>query len=144
MMTESERLRFELCSARIASEGLSGAGIGTYSEKRLHRVLKHYFCEDESCHEVRIRPDGVAVTDPEERARGAESGRGGFIADIYRDGEIIEIQTGGFYPLRQKLSFYLENTDYNVVLIHPIAESKWISTISRDGKIGHRKKSPKT
>ena len=144
MMKESEKLRFDLCCRRVASGELCGEGIGTFSEKRLHRILKYYFCEDESCHEVRIKPDGTAVIDPEERSRGAESGRGGFIADIFKDGEIIEIQTGGFYPLKQKLEFYLNNTEYNVTVVHPIAAKKWVTWINtEDGSLGKRSRSPK-
>lgn len=144
MIGESEKIYFDLCCRRVASEELCGAGIGTYSEKRLHRILKYYFCDDESCHEVRIKPDGSALTDPEERSRGAESGRGGYIADIFKDGEIIEIQTGGFYPLKPKLEFYLNSTDYNVTVVHPIAAQKWVTWINTDdGSLGKRSRSPK-
>ena len=144
MIKESDKLRFDLWCQRLASGELNGSGIGTYSEKRLHKILKYYFCDDEDCHEVRIKPDGIALTDPEARSRGAESGRGGFIADIFRDGEIIEIQTGGFYPLKPKLEFYLNNTDYKITVVHPIAAKKWVSWINpEDGSIGKRSKSPK-
>ena len=84
------------------------------------------------------------MTDPEERSKGAESGRGGFIADIFSDGEIIEIQTGGFYPLKSKLEFYLSNTDYKVTVVHPVAAKKWVTWINpEDGTLSKRSKSPK-
>lgn len=144
MIRESERLAFELCCRRVASGELHGEGIGTFSEKRLHKILKYYFCDDEACHEVRIKPDGSAVTDPEERSRGAESGRGGFIADVFKDGKIIEIQTGGFYPLKPKLEFYLNNTSYDVTVVHPIAAKKWVTWINtEDGSLSKRSRSPK-
>lgn len=144
MIKESEKLRFDLCCRRIASGELCGEGIGTFSEKRLHKILKYYFCEDEDCHEVRIKPDGTAAADPQDRGGKAESGRGGFIADIFNSGEIIEIQTGGFYPLKSKLEFYLNNTDYEVTVVHPIAAKKWVTWINtEDGTLGKRSKSPK-
>lgn len=144
MIGEGEKLSFELLCRRLTSGELHGEGIGTYSEKRLHKILKYYFCEDERCHEVRIRPSGEAVTDAAERSRGAESGRGGFIADVFKDGKITEIQTGGFYPLKSKIAFYLENTDYDVTVVHPIAAEKWVTWIDvESGALGKRSKSPK-
>ena len=144
MIKESEKLSFELCCRRVAASELRGEGIGTLGEKRLHKILKYYFCDDEACHEVRIKPDGSAVTGLDERSRGAESGRGGFIADIFKDGEIIEIQTGGFYPLKPKLDFYLNNTSYTVTVVHPIAAKKWVTWINtEDGSLSKRSKSPK-
>ena len=144
MIKESERLAFELCSRRIASGELRGEGIGTYGEKRLHKTLKYYMCEDDACHEVRIASDGNAITDPSIKEKRAESGRGGFIADIFKDGKIIEIQTGGFYPLKPKIEFYLGNTDYEVTVVHPVAATKWVTWIDpQDGSLSKRSKSPK-
>ena len=137
MMTTDEKQRFsELCE-KIAAEELCGAGIGTYSEKRLHKTLKNFFCPDTECHEVRIRPDGsIGGT--------GESGKGGYIADIFRDGEIIEIQTGSFYSLKSKLGFYLEKTDFKITVVHPIAAVKHLSWIdTEDGSIKSRRLSPK-
>jgi hypothetical protein len=144
LIGESEKLRFEILCRRLASGELHGEGIGTYSEKRLHKILKHYFCEDENCHEVRIRPNGEAVTDIAERSSGAESGRGGFIADVFDNGKIVEIQTGGFYPLKPKIAFYLNKCDYDVTVVHPVAAAKWVSWIDPEsGAVGKRSKSPK-
>ena len=95
MIENSGKIRFDSVCRAVAAEGLSGEGIGTMAEKRMHKALKRYICEDESCHEVRIKPDGSASTLDREKA---ESGRGGYIADIYEDGKIFEIQTAGFYP----------------------------------------------
>ena len=52
--------------------------IGTYKEKKMHIILKRYFEEDEQYHEVPTN---------------------GYIADIRRDGNIIEIETSGFSGL---------------------------------------------
>lgn len=72
--------------------------IGTYKEKKLHIILKKYFEEDSRYHEVKVN---------------------GFIADVCRDGEIIEIETSGFSGLGPKLEAYLP--DYRVTLVHPMA-----------------------
>ena len=116
---EESKLIFDGICRSVAAEGLEGAGIGTMAEKRMHKALKRYICPDESCHEVRIKPDGTASTEDREKA---ESGRGGYIADIYKDGEIFEIQTAGFYPLKKKIEFYLKNTDFKVTVVHPLVE----------------------
>ena len=143
MITEADKLHFECMCQRFAREELCGEGIGTYSEKRLHKILKYYFCPSPSCHEVRIDKNGQAVIrDGGECA--AESGRGGYIADIFDNGHIIEIQTGGFYPMKNKIRFYLENTDYKITVVHPLAAIKWVSWINtEDGSVSKRSKSPK-
>lgn len=118
-------------------------GIGRLSEKQMHAAIKCYICPDERCHEVKIDVSDTDKTDGSAASEDKKRKTRKFVADILRDGTIYEIQTGSFSPLRQKIKWILENTDYNIVLVHPIAEQKWISTISRDGRIvGQRKKSP--
>ena len=137
MISAEEKLRFSLVCKEISNEELCGAGIGTYSEKRLHKTLKRFFCDDESCHEVRIKPDGSV-------GGKGESGKGGYIADIFREGEIIEVQTGSLYSLKAKVKFYLEHTDYIVTVVHPIAGVKYLSWIdTEDGSVRSRRRSPK-
>ncbi len=95
--------------------------IGTYKEKKLHIMLKKYFEEDESYHEIPTN---------------------GYIADIRRDGIITEIETSGFSGLKPKLSAYLP--EYQVRLVYPLAYVKYISWINpEDGSISSRKRSPK-
>jgi len=95
--------------------------IGTYKEKKLHIILKRYFEEDTQFHEVKVN---------------------GFIADVCRDGEIVEIETSGFSGLKPKLEAYLP--DYKVTLVHPLAARKYVSWIDPEtGDISPRKKSPK-
>ncbi len=95
--------------------------IGTYKEKKLHIILKKYFEEDSRYHEVKVN---------------------GFIADVCRDGEIIEIETSGFSGLGPKLEAYLP--DYRVTLVHPLSAKKYVSWIDPEtSEISPRKKSPK-
>ncbi len=138
MITSGERERFESICLSVAAEGLSGGVIGTMSEKRMHKTLKKYICPDESFHEARIQSSGVA------RFTGKESGRGGYIADVCVDGDIFEIQTAGFYPLKAKIDFYLKNTDFTVTVVHPLIAEKWSVWIDPEtGETTQRRRSPK-
>ena len=138
MIDKSEKLRFDSICRSVAAEGLEGSVIGTMSEKRMHKTLKRYICPDESFHEARIKPSGEAFFS------GKESGRGGYIADICVDGDIFEIQTGGFYPLKEKIGFYLNNTGFTVTVIHPLIAEKWSVWIDPEtGETTPRRRSPK-
>ena len=66
-----------------------------------------------------------------------------FVADVLIGDIIYEIQTGPFSPLREKIRWILDNTNYNVVVIHPIAETKWLNYIDdKTCNVERRKKSP--
>ena len=95
--------------------------IGTYKEKELHIILKRYFEPDDGFHEIPTN---------------------GYIADIRRDDEIIEIETSGFCGLRPKLEAYLP--EYKVTLVYPLAAKKYISWIDPNtSEISPRKPSPR-
>ena len=97
-------------------------GIGTLKEKPLHAILKHYFEPNEDNHEIRT---------------------GRYVADIYNESGIIEIQTGNFNKLRGKLSVFLEQKP--VTLVYPIPYTKWIIWMDEEKKeMTKRRKSPKT
>ncbi len=113
------RLCYEAAANRITREG----GINTMGEKRLHQVLKRYYEPDETRHEQKV---------------------GRHIADILRDGEIVEIQTSGLYPLKAKIASYMTDTDYRVTVVHPILEKKWVTWIDpATGDMSKRSRSPK-
>jgi hypothetical protein len=108
--------------------------IGTLREKRLHAAVKLYLCPDETCHE---RPVGDLL-----REDGAKPRR--MVADILAEGHIMEVQTGGFFPLREKIGWYLTHTPCRVTVVHPIPAVKYLSWIDpADGSILSRHKSPK-
>ena len=93
------------------------AGIGTLGEKRLHAVIKHYLTENEDYHEVGF---------PDCR----------FVADVAFDDAIYEVQTGSFAPLREKIAYYLANTDRTVTVVHPVAAVRRMSWVDRaDGSV---------
>ena len=130
----------EACRIDINEES---GGIGTLGEKQMHAAIKRFICPDESCHEVKIDGShGCIIRDPDEENNEKISKKRRFVADILNGNTIYEIQTGSFAPLQEKLQWILDNTSYNIILIHPIAETKWVSLISPDGSIGTRKKSP--
>lgn len=95
MMIDSER--FSAALERAYTEGSLPLGIGTLSEKPIHRVLKLYFEPDESKHEVEYL---------------------GFVADIMNDGGITEIQRAGFARLETKLRRFLP--EQNVTVVYPL------------------------
>ena len=81
-------------------------GIGTYFEKSMHAALKYYYEPDESKHEIRV---------------------GGYIADIYTGEQIVEIQTGQLYALRNKLAVFLDVAP--VMVVYPIPIIYGIETV---------------
>ena len=120
-----DKEKFEsLCSSEsYVHSALSEEGIGIYNEKRLHRILKRTICPHESCFEVKV---------------------GRYTADVLYDGHIYEIQCAGTYPLKDKIAYYLENTDYKVTVVHPLIVKKTLIRAEREtGEILRMKKSPK-
>lgn len=116
-----DRERFQNACELILTRDKQESGIGTYGEKTLHMVLKNYLEPDSSLHEVPV---------------------GSFIADIFKNGAITEIQTRDFNRLRKKLEFFLEN--YIVTIVYPVAGAKWLVWIDPDtGEMTKRRKSAK-
>ena len=100
-------------------------GIGTLGEKRLHAVIKRYLSADTSCHEVKL--SGTR-----------------YVSDVRCGEQIFEVQTGSFYPLCQKIAYYLEHTDCTVTLVHPICADKWALRFDPEtGEATGRRRSPK-
>ena len=116
-------------------------GIGTLGEKQMHAAIKRFICSDESCHEVKIDGSPLCIDHSGEEDNKKKKRR--FVADVMKDGVIYEIQTGSFAPLREKITWILENTTYNIAVIHPIIETKWINFINdKTCEIESRHKSP--
>lgn len=95
-------------------------GIGTLSEKSLHAGLKDWFAREGD--QIEAEVDGFQI-------------------DIKRGDLLIEIQTGNFSAIKRKLRRLVES--HPVLLIHPIAEIKWIVRLDSKGKQVGRRKSPK-
>ena len=65
----------------------------------------------------------------------------GYVADILRIDAIIEVQTRQLASLKKKIAAFSEN--YQVEIIHPITENKWIVRKDLAGETVSRRKSPK-
>ena len=97
-------------------------GIGTLREKTVHAVLKNYYEENEDRHEIPIK---------------------NFVADIYNEKGIIEIQTAQFNKMREKLKCFLR--EYNVTVVYPVPRNKYLVWIDREtGEQTSKRKSPVT
>lgn len=94
--------------------------VGTLREKPLHASLKEWY---------RQPGDGVEV--PVD----------GYVIDIVRGGQLIEIQTRGFSNMKRKLGALLER--HPVRIVHPIAVDRWIVRLGDGGEVLGRRRSPK-
>jgi hypothetical protein len=95
--------------------------IGTRKESSLHNALKFRY----------------TGTNGE-----TEKSMGNYVCDgVTPDGEIIEVQTGSFGPLKDKAR---ELATFGPVrIIHPIIINKYIETFSLEGQLLRRRKSPR-
>ena len=111
---------FEAAKKKIIGVDRKRIGIGTLSEKTIHAILKNYYQPDEDKQEMPIE---------------------NFVADIYSDGEIIEIQTRQFNRMRDKLKAFLPL--YPVTIVYPIPREKWLVWIDEEsGELSKKRKSP--
>lgn len=112
---------FEAAKEKVMGLKRSRQGIGTLAEKTIHATVKNYLEPDEDCHEIPVN---------------------GYVADIYRNGSIFEVQTANFNKLRPKLSVFLN--DYEVTVVYPIPHFKWVRWMDPEsGELGKAHKSPK-
>lgn len=115
-----DRKAFETAKKKIIGVDRQRFGIGTLSEKTVHAILKNYYEPDEDKQEIPIEK---------------------YVADIYADGEIIEIQTRQFNKMRDKLTAFLPL--YPVTIVYPIPREKWIIWIDEEsGELSKKRKSP--
>ncbi len=111
---------FEEAKKKIIGVDRQRLGIGTLSEKTVHAILKNYYQPDEDKQEIPID---------------------NYVADIYDDGEIIEIQTRQFNRMRDKLAAFLPM--YPVTIVYPIPREKWLIWIDEEsGTLSNKRKSP--
>ncbi|WP_420628864.1 hypothetical protein [Candidatus Leptofilum sp.] len=94
--------------------------IGTLAEKSLHAGIKEWYGRSTDQFEVKVD---------------------GFVIDIVRGEQLIEIQTRHFGAMKRKLGLLLDN--HPVLLLHPIAQEKWIVRETAVGYPISRRKSPK-
>lgn len=132
--TKFRRIILDVMSRACDADNDSDDGIGTLSEKQMHAAIKKFICADESKHEVKIQNSQHYTGTNETKNRK-------FVADVLDGSTIYEIQTGSFAPLKDKIAWILENTTYNIALIHPMPENLYVSYIDDNGNISPRRKS---
>ena len=101
--------------------------IGTLNEGSLHAALKSWYAQPGDRIETTV--DGFVVDILQRRSLTARH-------------QLVEIQTGNFSSIRQKLRALTAN--YPVRLVYPIARNKWLVKLPKEkGKEPRRRKSPK-
>ena len=83
--------------------------IGEFNERSLHRSLKERYAVVGSATEQAIE---------------------GFVVDVVNGGHIVEVQTGSFWPLKNKLQRLLNA--YSVTLVHPVSRDRYIVKVTVD------------
>ncbi len=97
------------------------SGIGVLREGPLHASIKEVLAEP-----------GDRLEVPVDR----------FVIDLVRvDGELVEVQTGGFGALTAKLDTLLDR--YRVRIVHPVAAERRIVRVAPDGEVMSVRRSPR-
>lgn len=65
----------------------------------------------------------------------------GYLIDVVRGEQLIEIQTSNFSAIKKKLVKLIPH--HKVRLVHPVSQIKWIVRIGTDGTTISRRKSPR-
>jgi hypothetical protein len=96
------------------------SGIGVLREGPLHAAVK----------DLLARPGDVAEVKFER-----------FVIDLVRaDGELVEVQTGGFSPLGPKLDALLDG--HRMRIVHPVAAQRRIIRVDANGEVLSSRRSP--
>ena len=113
--------RFQSARASALSEFGVGKGVGTLSEKLLHRVLKYTVEPREEYHEVKHL---------------------GSVADIKNERGITEIQTGSLIKLLPKLKKLLPTEKVTVII--PVIREKSLAWLDPEsGELSEKRRSPR-
>jgi hypothetical protein len=105
----------------ILTNSSQSPAIGLLNEKPVHAALKQWYARPGDRFEVLVD---------------------GFVIDILRGDLLIEIQTGNFSALKEKLSTLV--AAHPVRLVYPIPHEKWIIKVPPGGEgKAQRRKSPK-
>lgn len=118
MLKTSELIKFDNLVTMCAVNGRADSGIGTYSEKSLHYILKNLFEDNADYHEVAYK---------------------GYVADVMRGEQITEIQTATLYGMKDKLEAFL--ADKRVRIVFPLVKKKriiWTDPLTGESEVGKR------
>lgn len=119
---DCEDERYDAGDGRVGRRvAASPTGIGSRNESSLHAALKEYLARPGDRFEETVD---------------------GFVVDIVRDGQLVEIQTKNFYAVRRKLEKLVER--HPLTLVYPVARAKWIVKVAkRTGRELGRRRSPR-
>ncbi|RDV14941.1 hypothetical protein DXT99_11675 [Pontibacter diazotrophicus] len=102
------------------TEKVVSNGIGLRNERSLHAALKQWAALPEDKFEVPLD---------------------GYVIDMVRGDQLIEIQTRNFSAIRNKLTSLI--AQHKVHLLHPVTAEKWVVQVDATGqKTTSRRKSP--
>ncbi len=96
------------------------SSLSTYREGSLHSALKTRYAG----------PDGLV-----------EQAVDGFVVDVVRGEELVEIQTSSFASAAPKLRRLVHR--HRVLVVHPIAVERWLVKVDAGGAVVSRRRSPK-
>ena len=96
------------------------SGLSTYREGSLHAALKALYAR------------------PGDRVEESVSG---YVVDVVRDDELVEVQTASFSSAARKLRRLV--IDHRILLVYPIAVERWLLRVDADGAMTDRRRSPK-
>lgn len=97
------------------------SGIGTLAEGPLHAAVKQWLARPGDRFEVPV---------------------GRWVIDLVRaDGELVEVQTGGFGPLGPKLDGLLDQ--HRMRIVHPVTAERRIVRVDADGVVLSERRSPR-
>lgn len=107
--------------ADVETSGMPAPGIGVLREGPLHAAVKELLARPGDRPEVRV---------------------GRFVVDLVRaDGELVEVQTGGFGPLAPKLDALLDR--HRIRIVHPLAAERRIVRVDAHGEVLSARRSPR-
>src|SRR3954470_6160482 len=93
--------------------------IGELREGPLHAAIKHWYAQ------------------PGDRA---EVPYGGYVIDLVRGDELIEVQTAGFHRLKAKLDALLDA--HPMTIVHPVCAQRRIVRVDEHGEVVAARRSP--
>ncbi|MFW6136285.1 MAG: hypothetical protein ACOC7N_05645 [Chloroflexota bacterium] len=103
------------------TSGDTSTHIGTLNEQPLHAALKKRYAAPGARFEVEVD---------------------GFVVDVAQEDLLVEIQTGNFSGIRDKIVHLAEH--HSLLLVYPIAREKWLLKLPKErGGQTEQRKSPK-
>ena len=118
--TANEQMAFASACEAAANTLRGQNGIGSLGEKTLHLTLKYFYEPNAENHERPLQ---------------------GYVADVFGERGVVEIQTAQTWRLKPKLAAFLPVSD--VLVVCPLATEKWVIWVDPvSGSISEKRRSP--